>query len=81
MTPRATAHQRRSANNSLKSLTFVKPGRVRREHCHDALYAPFRRLLQALQYFGQVVPFWTLPAALAAFHSSPHFFCRSRAAF
>jgi hypothetical protein len=37
-------------------------------------------LFQALQYFGQVVPFSTLPAALATFHSAPHFFYRSRMA-
>src|SRR3569832_1598735 len=37
----------------------------------------FRRLLQALQNFGQVVPFSILPAAVASFHSAPHFFCRS----
>ncbi len=42
--------------------------------------ADLRRLLQALQYFGQVAPFSTLPAAFASFHSTPHFFCRSRAA-
>src|SRR5258708_12971048 len=48
----------------------------------DARYfkAALRRLLQALQYFGHVVPFSILPAALASFHSAPHFFCRSRAA-
>src|ERR1019366_3011267 len=39
-----------------------------------------RRLLQALQYFGHFIPFSILPAALASFHSAPHFFSRSRAA-
>ena len=38
------------------------------------LLAALRRLLQALQYFGQVMPFSTLPAAFASFHSAPHFF-------
>jgi hypothetical protein len=37
-------------------------------------------LLQALQNFGHVVPFSTLLAAFASFHSTAHFFCRSRAA-
>jgi hypothetical protein len=36
--------------------------------------------LQALQNFGHVVPFSTLLAAFASFHSTAHFFCRSRAA-
>jgi hypothetical protein len=36
--------------------------------------APFRRLLQALQNFGQVIPFSTLPPAFASRHSTPHFF-------
>src|ERR1017187_3458014 len=42
--------------------------------------AALRRLLQALQYFGHFIPFSILPAALASFHSAPHFFSRSRAA-
>ena len=33
-----------------------------------------RRLLHALQYCGHFIPFSILPAALAAFHSAPHFF-------
>jgi hypothetical protein len=33
-----------------------------------------RRLLQALQNCGHFIPFSTLPAALAAFYSAPHFF-------
>jgi hypothetical protein len=37
-------------------------------------------LLQALRYFGQVIPFSTLSAAFVSFHSAPQFFCRSRAA-
>jgi hypothetical protein len=37
-------------------------------------------LLQALQNFGQVVPFSILFEAFASFHSAPHFFCRSRVA-
>lgn len=36
--------------------------------------------MQALQNFGHVVPFSTLLAAFASFHSTAHFFCRSRAA-
>src|ERR1700682_5964205 len=39
--------------------------------------AALRRLLQALQSCGQVMPFSTVPAALAAFHSVPHCFCRA----
>ncbi len=41
---------------------------------------PFRRLLQSLQNFGQVVPAATVFAAFACFHSAPHCFWRSRAA-
>ena len=36
--------------------------------------ADFSRLLHALQYLGHVWPFSILPAALASFHSAPHFF-------
>jgi hypothetical protein len=36
--------------------------------------AVLSRLLQALQYFGHFIPFSILPAALASFHSAPHFF-------
>jgi hypothetical protein len=44
------------------------------------LEADLRRLLQALQNFGQVVPFSILLPAFASFHSAPHIFCRSRVA-
>jgi hypothetical protein len=37
------------------------------------LAADLRRLLQALQNFGQVVPFSILFEAFASFHSAPHF--------
>ena len=50
------------------------------EICACYLAADFRRLLQALQYFGQVVSFSTFPPAFASFQSAAHFFCRSRAA-
>src|SRR4051794_13842144 len=44
-----------------------------------ANYIPsaFLRLSQSLQYFGQVIPAATLPAALSAFQSTPQ--ARSRA--
>lgn len=47
------------------------PGAVSK---HGGQPPALRRLLQALQYFGQVIPFSILPAAFAAFHSAPHFF-------
>ena len=42
--------------------------------------AALSRLLQSLQNFGQVAAFSVLPAAFVSFHSSAHFFWRSRAA-
>lgn len=47
--------------------------------CGDYIPAAFLRVLQALQYFGHVKP-PVLPAALSAFHSAPHSFCRARIA-
>src|SRR5450631_1163020 len=43
-------------------------------------HAPLSRLLQALQNCGHFIPFSTVPAFLASFHSAPHFFSRSRMA-
>ncbi len=55
------------------STRFPKAGARRRAHMPIA----FLRLLQSLQYFGQVIPAGTFPAALSAFQSLPQ--ARSRA--
>src|SRR5262245_38252488 len=57
--------------------TFVPTRSKFRRHY---LEADLRRLLQSLQNFDQVAPFSTLLAAFASFHSTAHFFWRSRAA-
>lgn len=52
------------------------PNKLRSVNEPTSSYAAFSlsRVLQALQYFGQDMPFSTLPAARASFHSAPHCF-------
>jgi hypothetical protein len=59
----------------LGSITFI--GKTYGAAIQTHIPAAFLRLLHSLQYFGQVVPAGTFPAALSAFQSAPQ--ARSRA--